>query len=1139
MRLFTHGILRATLLSLRAASLVSTRIVHRFAVVSICVVAIIAMTWARRQEAATTLLTSEADSADKSFATPSATITVNSTSDAANSTDGLCTLREAITAANSNAQSGAVAGECAAGSVSGSDTINFAVTGAIILANALPNLSSDITMTGPGPNALDIQRSTVSGTPNFNIFNISAGATVNLSGLQISKGALVGGGSGPFSVAGGGIANSGTLVATQIVITGNAASRAGNGDARGGGIANVGTLTLTDCTVTGNRVVGDSTQGGGIYNTGNATLIRATITSNTVTGTLGIMGGGLSNFGTVTVLDSTISDNTTTSSSQNQGSGINNTKTLTITGSTIARNSAVGGSGQGGGVYSVGTASITNCTISGNTAALTGGGIGGGGTINITNVTVANNSGAAIDLGSGSANLRNTIVAGNNSDLGGNLYHSLGHNLIGKGGGGFVNGNNGDIVGTSASPINPRLGALQDNGGPTQTIALLAGSPALDGGDNCVTQAVHCGDSSISQLLTDQRGAGFDRSVDGPDPDTIATVDIGAFEAQFSVEDIADKTINEDGQLQITFGLGGAISDVSATSSNVALVPNNAANLALSGSGFTRTLTINPLANQSGSTTITIVVTGPNNQSLTDTFVLTVNPVNDPPSFTRGPDQTVDNNAGAQTVNNWATNISAGPADEAGQMLSFTVTSNTNPGLFVVPPAVSANGTLTYQPAPTAGGTATITVVLKDDGGTAFGGIDMSVAQTFNITVVPLGGSITLSSHLYNTNESSGFVTAVVNRSGDLSRAVTVDYATSNDNGLPCSNASGVATPKCDFTTALGTLSFTPGENTKTLTILISQDGFVEGPETFSLSLSNPTGNAALGTPSAATVMLADDVTEPAPPANVMDDARNFVRQHYHDFLNREPDAAGWDFWTNQITSCAGNTQCDEVRRIDVSASFFLSIEFQQTGYFVERFYKVAYADASGNSKFQFDHQLPVPMVRYNEFEKDTQQIGKGVIVLQPGWEALLENNKQAYALGFVQTARFMSALPASLRPDQFVDRLNQNSGAVLSLAERAAVIDLFGGAADSSNLTARARAVRMVADDQTLYDAEYNRAFVLVEYFGYLRRNPNDAPEATLDYTGYDFWLTKLNQFNGNYINAEMVKAFLSSIEYRQRFGP
>ena len=109
----------------------------------------------------------------------------------------------------------------------------------------------------------------------------------------------------------------------------------------------------------------------------------------------------------------------------------------------------------------------------------------------------------------------------------------------------------------------------------------------------------------------------------------------------------------------------------------------------------------------------------------------------------------------------------------------------------------------------------------------------------------------------------------------------------------------------------------------------------------------------------------------------------------------------------------------------------------------------------------------------------------------------------------------------------------------MLSSSERTTAIDFFGAAPDSSNVNARAQTVRMVTEDSDLFAAEYNRAFVLAQYFGYLRRNPNDAPESTLDYTGYDFWLTKLNQFNGNYINAEMVKAFLSSIEYRQRFGP
>jgi len=414
--------------------------------------------------------------------------------------------------------------------------------------------------------------------------------------------------------------------------------------------------------------------------------------------------------------------------------------------------------------------------------------------------------------------------------------------------------------------------------------------------------------------------------------------------------------------------------------------------------------------------------------------------------------------------------------------------------------------------------------------------VDTSPSQTFTITTVAVGGTFNFSAATYNTTESSGFTTVTVTRTGDLGRAVTVDYASSGNNGLPCSTANGVATPKCDFTTAQGTLSFGVGENTKVVNILISQDGFVEGPETFTVTLSNSTLNSSLGATSTSTTTIADDASEPAPPANVIDDVRNFVRQHYHDFLNREPDPSGWDFWTNQITSCGSDVQCNEVRRIDVSASFFLSIEFQQTGYLVERFYKVGYADATGNSTFGNPHTLAVPIVRANEFLTDTQRIGRGVVVLAPGWEQLLESNKQAYALEFVQTARFTTALPTTMTPAQFVTRLNQNAGGVLTLAEQQTAIDLFGGAGNTSNQTARAQAVRMVAEDQDLYNAEFNRAFVLAQYFGYLRRNANDAPDS--DYTGYDFWLTKLNQFNGNYINAEMVKAFLSSIEYRQRFG-
>jgi hypothetical protein len=398
------------------------------------------------------------------------------------------------------------------------------------------------------------------------------------------------------------------------------------------------------------------------------------------------------------------------------------------------------------------------------------------------------------------------------------------------------------------------------------------------------------------------------------------------------------------------------------------------------------------------------------------------------------------------------------------------------------------------------------------------------------------GAVITFSQSAYVVNESDGSVNVAVTRSGDTTVPITVDYATSDAgaSSVPCATPGGKASAKCDFTDAFGTLRFAAGETSRTITLLISQDSFVEGPETFSISLANPT-LGTLGSPSAATITINDDVTEPA--TNVIDDAGNFVRQHYHDFLNREADQSGLDFWTGQITSCGNDAACTEIKRINVSAAFFLSIEFQQTGYLVERAYKVAYGDATGTSTLGGSHQLAVPRVRFNELIKDTQRIGQGVVVLAPGWEQALENNKQAYVGEFVATSRFLATLPTTMTPTQFVDKLNQNAGNVLSTSERLTAIALFSGASDSSNVTARAQAQRQVAEDQTLYNAEFNRAFVLTEFFGYLRRNPNDLPDS--DYTGYDFWLTKLNQFNGNFVDAEMVKAFIASSEYRQRFGP
>jgi len=320
-------------------------------------------------------------------------------------------------------------------------------------------------------------------------------------------------------------------------------------------------------------------------------------------------------------------------------------------------------------------------------------------------------------------------------------------------------------------------------------------------------------------------------------------------------------------------------------------------------------------------------------------------------------------------------------------------------------------------------------------------------------------------------------------------------------------------------------------QTTQTSAYFIGQPGKIYS--FYTIATDNAGNQEAVKTTSEANTGTRTDI------GNGIDDSRYLVWQHYSDFLNRVADDAGFDFWTNEIEGCGIDTQCRDVKRVNVSAAFFLSIEFQQTGYLVERIYKSAYGNATGTSTFGGTHQLPVPVIRRSEFQLDATEIGDGVVVNQPGWEQKLESNKQVFALGFVQRARFIAAFPTTLTPTQYVDQLFANAGVTPSSTERAVAIGEFGTANDSSDVVARARALRRVAENSTLVRQEFNRAFVLMQYFGYLRRNPNDAPEPTLDYTGYDFWLTKLNQFNGDYVRAEMVKAFIVSSEYRQRFGP
>ena len=333
---------------------------------------------------------------------------------------------------------------------------------------------------------------------------------------------------------------------------------------------------------------------------------------------------------------------------------------------------------------------------------------------------------------------------------------------------------------------------------------------------------------------------------------------------------------------------------------------------------------------------------------------------------------------------------------------------------------------------------------------------------------------------------------------------------------------------RSDYNAASGTLRFAADETLKPLRILINEDSYPEKEgghegEAFTVTLSAPrdpgsTVGVTLEGPSTATVLIVDDEDGESAQGNPIDDPQTFVCQQYHDFLGRDPDTEGHFFWTENITRCRDDAACAEARRIDTSAAFFLSIEFQETGFFVYRAYQAAFG------------RTPVPLT-FEQFVRDVRMVGEGVVVGQPGALERLEANKSAFVEDFINRPAFLERYPF-IRPDEaanFVGSLDANSGGVLSPAERDALVREYpsGGG--------RKLILRRVVEDEDFKRLAFNRAFVLMQYFGYLRRNPDDAPDAGFD--GYDFWLAKLEQF-GDFRRAEMVKAFISSAEYRRRFG-
>ena len=371
------------------------------------------------------------------------------------------------------------------------DTITFGntVTSPITLTTADLVIDKNLTINGPGATLLTVERSSAAGTPQFRIFTINSGVTVIISGLTVTNGrtpdgipeipVATSGGSG------GGIFNAGTLTLTNSIISGNSTGNGGSSSGASGnggsgaGIDNSGTLTLIGATVSGNStgIGGESKQPPG--NGGN--------------------GGGINNSGTLTLIGATVSGNST---------GI---------GGVCNHASPAGSGGSGGGIFNGGNSLIvTNSTISGNST-----GNGGSGNSTLGGSGGSGGVGGGIYANGAAPSIRASIIALNSAPVGPDIdgtVTSQSHNLVGKGDGstGFTNGVNNDQVGSIASPLDPKLGPLANNGGLTLTHILLAGSPAIDAGDDSVL-------GGPLFLTTDQRGAGFPRKY-------CTHVDIGAFE---------------------------------------------------------------------------------------------------------------------------------------------------------------------------------------------------------------------------------------------------------------------------------------------------------------------------------------------------------------------------------------------------------------------------------------------------------------------------------------------------------------------------------------------------------------------------------------------------------------------------------
>ena len=366
--------------------------------------------------------------------------------------------------------------------------------------------------------------------------------------------------------------------------------------------------------------------------------------------------------------------------------------------------------------------------------------------------------------------------------------------------------------------------------------------------------------------------------------------------------------------------------------------------------------------------------------------------------------------------------------------------------------------------------------------------------------------AIQFSASSYTVGEEVPQLIVQVTRTGDTTGTATVKYATSDTAGLQsCSVVNNKASERCDYETTIGTLRFAAGETSKTFNILMINDVYVEGPETFTVALSAPTG-ANLGAPSTATVNILDNDHVAA--ANPIDGVDFFVTVQYLDFLARLPDTNGFANWVATLGPCPNggfgefnNPGCD---RVHVSAGFYLSDEFRTRGYFAYRFYEVGLDRRPG----------------YREFVEDMAAVGGAQ---SPASEIL---SKATYTDEFVLRTEFVTkyaGFPNSPAGNSgYVNALETN--AEITVSNKQALIDAL-----TAGTKTRAGVLREIVESQAVDDKFFIRAFVALQYFGYLRRDP--------DTIGNNNWVTTLTGNFGDF--RHMIFGFIYSDEYRHRFGP